>query len=642
MAPGTPLVPSPLLRAVVGLGLVTALAACSGDPGVGALDAGDPDAASQTTDLGTDLGPPPSDTGPADTGPVDGGSLDAAADVPAEAASDDVTADARPVDDAPGSDAPGSDAPAADAGPRCPGRQSLCGEVCADLEVDLQHCGACGTSCGGAERCVAGRCTLSCPEGQTVCAGRCVDPGSDPAHCGGCGQACDDGQRCARGVCAATCGAGLSLCAGACVDPQTSAAHCGACGTACAAGEACAAGRCAVLCSQGLAVCSGQCRDLRNDPAHCGMCGTACPTRANAAVACLAGQCRSFCNAGFADCDGDPGNGCEVDARTSTEHCGVCANRCASTTGTAACAMGRCTVSACAAGRGNCDGDGTNGCEVDLGASPAHCGACGNACTGGICVSGTCAVVGVSCNALHMARPELASGVYRLDPDGDGPGAPFEAYCDMTTDGGGWTFVATVTNNGDGPNVGNWLVSSPVPNAWESPAASFGRHDPTLNQDFRSVGFHRVRGRAIMITHRNLFLLRTDNQCLADVTLRDRFAMLGWECGGSASFVGAPPCTHACVIAASTVRSGDTAMLNGAQRTRLFLKAGEADGAQDTNRDRSYLSTESRDNVDYPMGLGAFCSGSSCSPRTGDADVNDRSDAILPTAGTEFYGIWVR
>jgi hypothetical protein len=83
-------------------------------------------------------------------------------------------------------------------------------------------------------------------------------------------------------------------------------------------------------------------------------------------------------------------------------------------------------------------------------------------------------------------------------------------------------------------------------------------------------------------------------------------------------------------------------MLNGAQRTRLFLKAGEADGAQDTNRDRSYLSTEARDNVDYPMGLGAFCSGASCSPRTGDADVNNRSDAITPAPGTEFYGIWVR
>jgi hypothetical protein len=96
------------------------------------------------------------------------------------------------------------------------------------------------------------------------------------------------------------------------------------------------------------------------------------------------------------------------------------------------------------------------------------------------------------------------------------------------------------------------------------------------------------------------------------------------------------------VIASATPRTGDTALLNGAARARLYLKAGEADGAQDTNRDRSYLSTSYRDNVDYPTGLGAFCSGSACSPRVGEADVNDRSDAITPTAGAEFYGLWVR
>lgn len=124
-----------------------------------------------------------------------------------------------------------------------------CGSECADLQVDVTHCGSCGSACVVGEACVQGACTQRCaPPLQTCGTGplaACVDTSADPANCGGCGLACAVGETCSLGTCHVGCaGGGWTFCGAECVDTSHEPNHCGACTVACAADQACVEGTC--------------------------------------------------------------------------------------------------------------------------------------------------------------------------------------------------------------------------------------------------------------------------------------------------------------------------------------------------------------------------------------------------------------
>jgi hypothetical protein len=53
----------------------------------------------------------------------------------------------------------------------------------------------------------------------------------------------------------------------------------------------------------------------------------------------------------------------------------------------------------------------------------------------------TTLVIYKNCNEILQNNPGSPDGVYTIDPDGSGTNTAFNCFCDMTTDGGGWTLV---------------------------------------------------------------------------------------------------------------------------------------------------------------------------------------------------------
>jgi len=402
---------------------------------------------------------------------------------------------------------------ASDNGSCGPGTEE-CSGACVDTDVDWNNCGACGSPCAAGELCSGGTCVVTCSTGYTACPTAdptyCADLDADRNDCGACGSPCGDGEVCSGGQCVVSCTTGYTACPTSdptyCADLDADWNNCGACGNPCTPGATCVNGECvgSTGCADGvrdgfvdqdafpsIASCAGTWTEqsLRSPP-------TGVPCGDDIGVPCDSPA--DLCAPQWHVCmtNGDPD---DLSWRVSDADC----NSAVAGPAPFVAASSHCESAACVpppafdclgpgiCGEPICCGSGCytgNDCKDAVWAGQTEVGppslsGCSSyapptAGAGVLCCSdypvGTALA---SCAAYASLFPFLPDGIYMIDPDGAGGQPPFQAYCDATTEGGGWTLIAGNAHDAvwDATNMAD--------------AAPFGVLSPALDTSVKSPAF---------------------------------------------------------------------------------------------------------------------------------------------------------
>jgi cysteine-rich repeat protein len=301
----------------------------------------------------------------------------------------------------------------------------------------------------------------------------------DPSVCGdgsvGPDEQCDDGNMVDGDACTNTCT--LAVCGDGVVGP----------------GEACDDANDIDDDSCGNDCAAATCGDGKLQPLEDCDDGNADDTDACLST-CLAAACGDMAvQTGVEDCD--DGNADDTDACVAGCKAAACGDGFVQA-GVEACDDGnvsdadQCT-SQCQAP--TCEDQAKNGDETDVDCGGATCPKCQleaacaapSDCASGSCSGGLCKVA-TTCAAIKAGDPMAASGVYPIDPDGNGPKPAFDVRCEMAIDGGGWALVLNLDTS-DG-HVMWWANSKWTDGSTKGTAAA------ALTEDHVSQGWSDYTG----------------------------------------------------------------------------------------------------------------------------------------------------